>query len=66
MVTVAPSFPKENDTPPRGSGEAPFLRGNVQPIWLPSRELSAGRIDYRGDASLPDKRLPSRAASTTW
>jgi hypothetical protein len=27
---------------------------------LPPQELAAARINYRGDALLPDKRLPSR------
>ena len=61
-----PFLPLGNGAPPRGSGEAPFRRGNVQPTALPARELAAGRINYRGEALLPDKRLPSRAASTTW
>jgi hypothetical protein len=40
---------------------------NVQPTGLLARELAAGKgIYYRGVALSPDKRLPPRAASTTW
>src|SRR5918999_2555037 len=68
-ITVASSFsflPLGNGAPPRGSGGTPFGRGNVQLTGLPPREPAAGRTDYRGDVLLPDKRLPSRAASMTW